>query len=138
MNLREMYLTVSGRGRSCSMGNELAVLGVVPVPGNDRTYEVAIEWNAQEFRFRFVVSDGPPRIAEGDLGWVSSSGATQGLFGRLPRRCSRWMTDKRDNEPTPSGGPEPALPLKTREPVRGRRCSARCGLGRVIPRSGAP
>lgn len=70
MNLREMYLTVSGWGRSCSMGNELAVLGVVPVPGNDRTYEVTIEWNAQEFRFRFVVSDGPPRIAEGDLGWV--------------------------------------------------------------------
>jgi hypothetical protein len=49
-----------------TVDNELNVLGVVPISGKDRTYEVTIAWNAQEFRFRFVVSDGPPRIAEGD------------------------------------------------------------------------
>ena len=77
-----------------SMGNELAVLGVVPVPGKYRTYEVVIEWNAQESRFRFVVSDGPPRVAEGDRGWVEFERSYPGAFRSIAEAVFE-MDDRR-------------------------------------------
>ncbi len=76
------------------MGNELAVLRLVPVPDKDRAYEVAIEWNAQEFLFRFVVSDGPPRIAEGDQGWSEFDRSYPGAFRSIAEAVFE-MDDRR-------------------------------------------